>query len=83
MPYNYLVDAKTRSGLKLTWPNAVLIFDEAHNVEGTCSDAMSFDLPAHVIAGAIEEVGTAAELAVRKAEGAPSNVADEGGMFRK
>lgn len=33
-PYNYLVDGKIRGGLKsLTWQNAVLIFDEAHNLE--------------------------------------------------
>lgn len=33
MPYNYLIDSKTRSGLGISWSNAVLIFDEAHNVE--------------------------------------------------
>ena len=34
MPYNYLVDIKTRAGLKmLRFDDAVLIFDEAHNVE--------------------------------------------------
>ena len=37
MPYNYLIDAKTRGGLGIQWANAVLIFDEAHNVEvGGC-----------------------------------------------
>ena len=36
MPYNYLVDAKIRGGIKmLHWDNAVLVFDEAHNVEVT------------------------------------------------
>lgn len=34
MPYNYLVDGKIRGGLKMiNWQNAVLIFDEAHNLE--------------------------------------------------
>ena len=34
MPYNYLIDAKTRMGLGgITWQGAVLIFDEAHNLE--------------------------------------------------
>jgi regulator of telomere elongation helicase 1 len=33
MPYNYLVDPMTRNGLGINWDNAVLIFDEAHNVE--------------------------------------------------
>jgi len=45
MPYNYLVDPKTRGGLGISWDNAVLIFDEAHNVEvrqfGTCIAAGS------------------------------------------
>ncbi len=81
MPYNYLVDAKTRGGLGITWDNAVLIFDEAHNVEGVCSDAASFDVPAAVLAGAIEEVGTAAELAVALSERGAGNVADEFGKM--
>ena len=33
MPYNYLVDPKIRGGLQTKWENAVLIFDEAHNIE--------------------------------------------------
>ena len=34
MPYNYLIDGRTRAGLSmLSLENAVLIFDEAHNVE--------------------------------------------------
>ena len=34
MPYNYLIDAKNRMGLgRIAWENAVLIFDEAHNLE--------------------------------------------------
>ena len=34
MPYNYLVDARTRMGMKsIQWRGSVLIFDEAHNVE--------------------------------------------------
>ena len=34
MPYQYLIDAKTRIGLdNITWEDAILIFDEAHNLE--------------------------------------------------
>ena len=33
MPYNYLVDPKIRGGLQTKGENAVLIFDEAHNIE--------------------------------------------------
>lgn len=38
-----------------------------------CSDSMSFDLPAATLAGAIEELGTAAEVAANKGE-APVNI---------
>lgn len=79
MPYNYLVDVKTRGGLGIAWHNAVLIFDEAHNVEGVCADAASFDLTAPTLAGAIEEIGTAAELAAAQAEGVRANVANQYG----
>lgn len=44
MPYNYLVDRKSRGGLGLDLSNAVIIFDEAHNLEGICGDAASFDV---------------------------------------
>lgn len=81
MPYNYLVDAKTRGGLGISWGDAILIFDEAHNVEGVCADAASFDIPATMLAGAIEEAGTAAELAMSMAEGSRANVADEYGKM--
>lgn len=83
LPYNYLVDAKTRTGLGITFENSILIFDEAHNVESVCSDAASFDLTAVVLAGAIEEAGMAAEIAMGQAEGANRNVADEYGSMRK
>ena len=33
MPYNYLMDSKFRTGLGINWERAVIIFDEAHNVE--------------------------------------------------
>ena len=33
MPYNYLMDSKFRTGLGINWVKAVIIFDEAHNVE--------------------------------------------------
>ncbi|RMZ55626.1 hypothetical protein APUTEX25_000209 [Auxenochlorella protothecoides] len=82
VPYNYLIDPQRRKSLNISWKNAVLIFDEAHNVESVCSDAASFDLTAGVLAGSIEELGTAAELAVTKGDGG-SNIYNEHGKQEK
>ncbi|KAA6423773.1 MAG: regulator of telomere elongation helicase 1-like [Trebouxia sp. A1-2] len=69
MPYNYLIDAKNRMGLgKICWENAVLIFDEAHNLEGVCSESASFDLPAGVLASCVQEVQSALEIALVRRE---------------
>ena len=40
---------------QVKWENAVLIFDEAHNVEGVCSDASSFDITGKNLADAMQE----------------------------
>ena len=32
MPYNFLVDASVRKGLKIEWENSIILVDEAHNV---------------------------------------------------
>ena len=52
MPYNYLIDARTRFGMKgIQWRGSVLIFDEAHNVEvrtGPVSTTRGMPRPAQV-----------------------------------
>jgi regulator of telomere elongation helicase 1 len=42
LPYNYILDS--RLGLPLNLKNAVVIIDEAHNIEGFCSDIFSFEI---------------------------------------
>ena len=44
MPYNYLLDKKTRGSSLLSFKDAVVIFDEAHNVESSCYDAVSCEI---------------------------------------
>ena len=44
MPYNYLIDPQARKGLDVPWSRAVVIIDEAHNIEDVCEDACSFSL---------------------------------------
>jgi Rad3-related DNA helicase len=32
MPYNYLIDEKIRENFEISYDNAIIIFDEAHNI---------------------------------------------------
>uniref|UniRef100_A0A669CD85 Regulator of telomere elongation helicase 1 n=1 Tax=Oreochromis niloticus TaxID=8128 RepID=A0A669CD85_ORENI len=56
MPYNYLLDPKSRKVHSIDLNGAVVIFDEAHNVEKTCEDSTSFDLTPYDVASAIDAV---------------------------
>ncbi len=56
MPYNYLLDSTIRKTLKVHWENAIVIFDEAHNLERVASDAASFTFSTADIAACIEEL---------------------------
>jgi regulator of telomere elongation helicase 1 len=58
VPYNYLFDKDSRSTtLKdVPWDNAVVIFDEAHNLESFASESASFDLTSLDIAGCVNEI---------------------------
>nr|XP_046251810.1 regulator of telomere elongation helicase 1 [Scatophagus argus] len=56
MPYNYLLDPKSRRAHNIELNGAVVIFDEAHNVEKTCEESTSFDLTPYDVASAIDAV---------------------------
>ncbi|XP_071331236.1 regulator of telomere elongation helicase 1 isoform X2 [Trachinotus anak] len=56
MPYNYLLDPKSRRAHNIELNGAVVIFDEAHNVEKTCEESTSFDLTPYDLASAISAV---------------------------
>ena len=43
-PYNYLIDPIIRKAMDVDVSNAVLIFDEAHNIEDNARDAASADI---------------------------------------
>ncbi|VDN96954.1 unnamed protein product [Rodentolepis nana] len=74
MPYNYLLDVKIRSlyGIELT--NAIVIFDEAHNIEQVCEDAASATLTSTSLASAIEELRVMGEYIFNLTSG------NEGGL---
>jgi regulator of telomere elongation helicase 1 len=58
VPYNYLFDKDARETTlaDVRWKNAIVIFDEAHNLESFASDSASFDLSNADIAGCMNEV---------------------------
>ncbi|KAJ9568362.1 hypothetical protein OSB04_004328 [Centaurea solstitialis] len=65
-PYNYLIDPGNRKSLSIDWDNSILIFDEAHNLEGICADAASFDLPSGLLTSCISEAQNCVDLAVAR-----------------
>lgn len=56
LPYNYLLDGNIRSSVKVDWTNAIIIFDEAHNLERVSADAASFSLSSTDLALCIQEM---------------------------
>lgn len=56
MPYNYLLDAKILKSFKINLNGAVIILDEAHNVEKVCEDAASILFSSSDITNCINEI---------------------------
>ena len=54
MPYNYLIDSKSRKNLSISLENAIVIFDEAHNIERVCEESYSFEITSSDITNCIE-----------------------------
>ncbi|NXG64218.1 RTEL1 helicase, partial [Hemiprocne comata] len=54
MPYNYLLDSKSRRAHNLDLKGTVVILDEAHNVEKLCEESASFDLTPCDLASALD-----------------------------
>ncbi|XP_071428784.1 regulator of telomere elongation helicase 1 isoform X2 [Pithys albifrons albifrons] len=61
MPYNYLLDPKSRKAHNLDLKGTVVILDEAHNVEKLCEESSSFDLTPYDLASALEAIGVILE----------------------
>jgi regulator of telomere elongation helicase 1 len=62
MPYNYLIDPAIRRSLNINLQDAILVFDEAHNLEGICGEAASFDITAGDLAACVREVQRAIDI---------------------
>ncbi|XP_054996074.1 regulator of telomere elongation helicase 1 isoform X3 [Sorex araneus] len=68
MPYNYLLDPKSRQAHGIDLKGAVIIFDEAHNVERMCEESASFDLTPHDIASGLDTISQLLEEQARAAQ---------------
>ena len=79
MPYNYLFDKEARKTTlaDVPWQNAIVIFDEAHNLESFASESASFDLSSLDVAGCIQETSRAIAYLSTNSY---SNVDDGGGV---
>ncbi|KAJ0180243.1 hypothetical protein K1T71_003647 [Dendrolimus kikuchii] len=56
MPYNYLLDPKSRKANGVELINNVIILDEAHNVEKMCEESASLQIRSTDIALCIDEI---------------------------
>lgn len=56
LPYSYLLDPKIRDICSIDLKNAIVIFDEAHNVEKACEDNACATINTSDIVGAIDEL---------------------------
>ncbi|XP_078092617.1 regulator of telomere elongation helicase 1 isoform X2 [Mustelus asterias] len=61
MPYNYLLDPKSRKTHNVDLRGTIVIFDEAHNVEKMCEESASFDLTPYDLASGIDAVNQVLE----------------------
>lgn len=68
MPYNYLLDAKSRKAHNIDLKGTVVIFDEAHNVEKMCEELASFDLTPHDVASGLDAIDQVLEEQTRVAQ---------------
>ncbi|XP_060086573.1 regulator of telomere elongation helicase 1 [Heteronotia binoei] len=68
MPYNYLLDPKSRRAHNLDLRGTVVILDEAHNVERLCEELASFDLAPYDLASAIDAVNIVLEKQAKEVQ---------------
>ncbi|CAL4105445.1 unnamed protein product, partial [Meganyctiphanes norvegica] len=70
MPYNYLLDPKSRKAHSVELQGNIIIFDEAHNVEKMCEEAASLQLKSTDIALCIDEITQVMKKVQEISEGA-------------
>ncbi|GJP76006.1 hypothetical protein CLOP_g6403 [Closterium sp. NIES-67] len=74
MPYNYVLDREYRKNLSaLRLEGAVLIFDEAHNLERLLADQASVQLSTSLLSACAAEAAKCAAIATARVSFAPSS----------
>nr|XP_054112904.1 regulator of telomere elongation helicase 1 isoform X12 [Callithrix jacchus] len=68
MPYNYLLDAKSRRAHSIDLKGTVVILDEAHNVEKICEESASFDLTPQDLASGLDVIDRVLEEQTKAAQ---------------
>ncbi len=48
-PYNYLINPNIRSAMDISLDDAIVVLDEAHNIEDVCRESASLDLSMETI----------------------------------
>jgi fanconi anemia group J protein len=61
-PYNYLMSPTIRAALELKLDNAIVILDEAHNVEDVARDAASMRMSLAELYGAVEHLAECGQV---------------------
>ena len=56
MPYNYLIDSNIRERFEINYSNAIIIFDEAHNIAPVAEDVSSFEIKAKFLETTLAEL---------------------------
>ena len=78
LPYNYLIDPLVRAVHDLDLHRSVVIFDEAHNLESSCGEAVSFDLTTTDLDACVAEAQQCLDRASN-----PNGLGSTGGRSRK
>ena len=56
MPYNYIMDPRIRGLLEIRLNQAILVIDEAHNIESTAEEGCSYTFSTMDLASSLQEL---------------------------